>query len=378
MKKTFHFQMPIDQKSIEVKSDGTLSIKGYASTKDQDRYGDIVDPKAFENTLETFAKNPIMLLQHDANKPIGRFPETSIDSKGLAVVGDVMYDEDECMKKIRDGILWAFSIGYIPKKYEIRNAEGDLIATEAGYEAWYDWEDVWYGEGIVRTIKELDLIEISVVSTPANAHAVFSMQKSVKSFFAQEAKEWKNKVIAEMKTIEEESTVDVEAEATDIDTPEFTDTPPVVDATDGEEIADVSQEALKVEVGETAGESPEVPEEKEVVPACETPAEPVAETVDTPETPEEKSVSFEKKALEDMQLKVAGLESKLAKSDEVSQKLIELVSAMNDEVKTLRGVIAKIPMKKGLATLVWGVDFNADESKSSGMITQMIKSAQKS
>jgi HK97 family phage prohead protease len=105
MKKTFHFQMPIDQKSIELKSDGTLSIKGYASTKDQDRYGDIVDPKAFENTLETFSKNPIMLLQHDANKPIGRFPETSIDSKGLAVVGDVMYDEDSCMKKIQDGIL---------------------------------------------------------------------------------------------------------------------------------------------------------------------------------------------------------------------------------------------------------------------------------
>jgi len=370
--------MPIDQKSIEVKSDGTLRIQGYASTKDQDRYGDVVDPKAFENTLETFAKNPIMLLQHNSDKPIGLFPETSIDSKGLAVVGDVMYDEDECMKKIKDGILWAFSIGYIPKKYEIRNADGDLIATEAGYEAGYDWEDVWYGEGIVRTIKELDLIEISVVSTPANPHAVFSMQKSIKSFFAQEAKEWKTRVIAEIKTIEEETPADVEADAGEVDNPEFTDAPPVVDATDGEEIADVSQEALKVEVGETAGESPEVPEVVEEAPASETPSETVAEIVDTPETPEEKSVSFEKKALDDMQLKIASLESKLAKSDEVSQKLIELVSAMNDEVKTLRGVIAKIPMKKGLATIIWGVDFTSDESKSTGMITQLIKSAQKS
>lgn len=180
------------------------------------------------------------------------------------------------------------------------------------------------------------------------------MQKSIKSFFAQEAKEWKSKVIAEIKTAEEETPVETEteADASDIDTPEFTDAPPAVDAADGEEIADVSQEALKVEESETAGESPESPEVVEEAPASETPSETVAETVDTPETPEEKSVSFEKKAFDDMQLKIADLESKLAKSDEVSLKLIELVSAMNDEVKTLRGVIAKIPMKKGLATLV--------------------------
>lgn len=50
-------------------------------------------------------KNPIMLLQHDANKPIGKFTETSIDKKGLSVVGSVMYNEDDCMKKINDGIL---------------------------------------------------------------------------------------------------------------------------------------------------------------------------------------------------------------------------------------------------------------------------------
>ena len=368
--------MPIDQKSIEVKSDGSLSIRGYASTKDQDRYGDVVDPKAFENTLETFSKNPIMLLQHDANKPIGRFPETSIDSKGLEVLGHVMYDEDECMKKIKDGILWAFSIGYIPKKYEIRNADGDLIATEAGYEAWYDWEDVWYGEGIVRTIKELDLIEISVVSTPANAHAVFSLEKSVKSFFAQEAKEWKNKVIAEIKAIEEVVVEEKDGEAADIDSPEFVDAPPAVDAAEGEEIADVSQEALNAE-DSPSGESPEAPVVAEEAPVSETPPETIVEKDEAPEVAAEKSVKYEKKAFDDLETKVKDLEAKLANSSEVSLKLIELVSAMNDEVKTLRGVVAKIPMKKWLATIV-GTSYQIEEPKSTGMISDLIKKAQNS
>lgn len=177
----------------------------------------------------------------------------------------------------------------------------------------------------------------------------------MKSFFAQEAKEWKNRVIAEIKSddTQEEAAEVAEVEVpegspSEVDNPSFadTETPEVVDATEGEEIADVSKEALNVEVGETAGESPEVPEVVDEATPSETPSETVAETVDTPETPEEKSVSFEKKAFDEMQSKIADLEAKQAKSDEVNLKLIELVSAMNDEVKTLRSVVAKIPMKK--------------------------------
>lgn len=84
-------------KSFKVKEDTgaeagkTIEIEGYASTNDIDRYGDIVNPMAFEDTVKQFMTNPVMLLQHDHNKRIGDFTELTIDENGLYVKGDVKY-----------------------------------------------------------------------------------------------------------------------------------------------------------------------------------------------------------------------------------------------------------------------------------------------
>lgn len=123
MHKPFYFQMNFDKKAIEAKDDGTLAIRGLASTADLDRYNDIVEPQAFAITLATYMKAPVMLLKHDRDKEIGRFEEAQITEKGLEVLGNVLYDTDGCIQKIKDGVLGAFSIGYYPKRYEIRNGE---------------------------------------------------------------------------------------------------------------------------------------------------------------------------------------------------------------------------------------------------------------
>lgn len=330
MNKIQYFQAPIDVKSLSkdaegklVKSaDGAITIKGYASTKDLDRYDDIVDPKAFDNTLEVYMKNPIMLLQHEAEKPIGKFTSTVVDSKGLEVIGDIMVDTDECMSMVEKGILTAFSIGYIPKKYEIVNAEGTIVATEAGYEPGFGWEDVWFGV-TTRTIKELDLIEISVVSTPANPHAIFSIEKSVKNFFDSEKER-----MLELKKLGERKEIDA----------------PAVSA-DTADLGSVDITAL--EVGETAGETPVIVEEVPVVvPENDTP---VSETPET-ETPEAKSVQ-ERKELESFVKKVEGLETQVKNFNEISVKLVELIEGQNEEIKTLRTAIGNIQIRKGLSSL---------------------------
>lgn len=319
-----YFQAPIDTKAIEKKADGSLRIKGYASTKDLDRYSDVVEPKAFENTLETFMKNPIMLLQHEATKPIGKFDTANIDAKGLEVAGDVLYDVDNCKKQVEDGVLTTFSIGYIPKKYEIVNAEGELVATEAGYEPGYGWEDVWFGV-TTRTIKELDLIEISIVSTPANPHAVFSLEKSIKNFFESEKER-----MLELKKLGEKK------EAEGVDTP----------SEEKEDLSSVEEEALKN--SETAGESPAPSEDvPEAVVAENAPA---SSETPAPEDSEEKSVK-ERKDLDFMTKKIEGLEAQIKTFSDVSVKLVELVEAQNEEIKTLRDAIGNIQLKKGLASL---------------------------
>lgn len=105
MKDVKYFQAKF---ATEVKGEGdkkVITIKGFASTGDVDRVRDRVLPTAFTETLPMFLKNPVMLLQHDDNKVIGQFTDGTIKNNGLEVTGDVMYDIDECMKKIEDGVL---------------------------------------------------------------------------------------------------------------------------------------------------------------------------------------------------------------------------------------------------------------------------------
>lgn len=134
-------------------------------------------------------KNPVMLLQHDDGKVIGKFTSTEIKSNGLEVVGDVMYDIDDCMKKIEDGVLGAFSIGFITQAYQYEDEQGHILyKSDEGLMAGYEWDDL-YSEKVTRIITKLDLVEISVVSTPANPYALFQVAKD---FFTEETKALKS------------------------------------------------------------------------------------------------------------------------------------------------------------------------------------------
>ena len=61
------FNLTSNFKAIDENEDGSVNIKGYASTNDQDRAGDIVDPKAwskggignYEHILEGFKKKNV-------------------------------------------------------------------------------------------------------------------------------------------------------------------------------------------------------------------------------------------------------------------------------------------------------------------------------
>jgi HK97 family phage prohead protease len=142
----------------------SIEIEGYASTKDVDRYGDIVNPSAFEETIDLFMTNPVMLLQHDHNKRIGDFTDLTIDDKGLYVKGDVKFTagDPELFEKIESGSLKGFSIGF-----KVLEAEWQEITDEKGNIVDY-----------VFIINKLDLVEISVCNVPANP---FTLMKSLEN-----------------------------------------------------------------------------------------------------------------------------------------------------------------------------------------------------
>jgi HK97 family phage prohead protease len=161
MKNQF-FQMTF--KEVEVKA-GKVKIKGLASTPQVDRYNDIVKPEAFMNAMATYMLNPIVLLQHDSCKPIGKVTSHQITADGLEVEAEISNDIDNCMKLITDKILRGFSIGFMVKKWEFQAGNTADTLSE------------------IRVITELDLVEISVVSTPANPGSIFTLAKSVREYF---------------------------------------------------------------------------------------------------------------------------------------------------------------------------------------------------
>lgn len=151
-KKTFHCQI----KSVDSQR---RIIKGWANTRFLDRVGDVVDPNAFKDTLQMYLKNPVVLYQHDQDHPIGKTLSASIQPDGLWVEIEILpagksAKIDEVWNLIEFGALSAFSIGY--KTLEV------------------DFQDDFF------LLSNLELLEISVVSIPANRESLFSVAKSYK------------------------------------------------------------------------------------------------------------------------------------------------------------------------------------------------------
>ena len=143
--------------SIKQEGDSTsVYIEGYASTNDVDRHGDVVPTSVWEKGMTNYLRNPIVLAYHDHSNPIGRMVEHKTDSKGLWIKARISTAAKQ-FQLIKDGILTAFSIGF-----RVLDAEYNSAAE-------------------VFLIKELELVEISVVSVPANQNTIFDLSKAFDS-----------------------------------------------------------------------------------------------------------------------------------------------------------------------------------------------------
>lgn len=146
-KKHFDFELKSVTKSI--KSDEVV-IEGYANTSSKDRVGDVVIPSAFQKSLPTYMSNPILLVNHDWNDIGGVVQDAQITDKGLYIKARISDTREDLKTLVREGCLRTFSIGY-------NEIDADVDeSTKTKY------------------IKELELLEISVVSVPANTEAMFT------------------------------------------------------------------------------------------------------------------------------------------------------------------------------------------------------------
>lgn len=120
MKKVFLNSL-LEIKGVETTPEdpSILKIAGYANYANKDRINEIVLPEAWKKGLDNYKKNPIILFQHDHNKPIGTCTAIKVDDKGLYIEAKISSAAEKLygtQTLIRDGALKAFSVGFIPKE----------------------------------------------------------------------------------------------------------------------------------------------------------------------------------------------------------------------------------------------------------------------
>ena len=153
------FNLTSTFKAFDEDDDGGVHICGMASTADFDRAGDTISAEAWtKGGLGNFEKNPIILFNHDYNKPIGRATGLKVTENGLELKAKISKSApDHVAQLVKEGILGAFSVGF-------RVKDADYLSETDGLK-----------------IKDAELFEVSVVSVPCNQAATFSLAKSFDS-----------------------------------------------------------------------------------------------------------------------------------------------------------------------------------------------------
>lgn len=140
-------------------------FEGYASTfGNTDRMDDVIVKGAFTeslNSLRDRGRQIRMLSQHNRHNLIGGFPseEAFEDDRGLFVKGNINLGTQrgrEDFALMKQGVLEDMSIGFIIKDNEIKND--------------------------IQFIKNVELMEISLVTEPANQEAQITDIKSIVPF----------------------------------------------------------------------------------------------------------------------------------------------------------------------------------------------------
>jgi len=130
------------------------------STDEVDRYGEIILPSAFRDSMASFIANPVVLGGHThkytTGEPpvIGNIVTDGIKFEEHIVVMPLLFDEDELSQKwagkYRRKVMRAFSVGFIGLEYERQEIDGRSV-------------HVW---------TKIELLEVSAVAVPANRTAL--------------------------------------------------------------------------------------------------------------------------------------------------------------------------------------------------------------
>jgi HK97 family phage prohead protease len=150
-----YLDIPFKVKAVS--EDGLFS--GYGSVFGVvDSYQEVVAPGAFKESLD--GRMPSLLWQHRSGEPIGVYSTVKEDSVGLHVEGKLALKTTrgaEAYELLKMGAISGLSIGFMTREDSYDRVTG------------------------IRTLKKVDLWEVSLVTFPANDAARVANVKSIES-----------------------------------------------------------------------------------------------------------------------------------------------------------------------------------------------------
>lgn len=150
-----YLDIPFKVKAVS--DDGLFS--GYGSVFGVvDSYQEVVAPGAFKESLDS--RVPSLLWQHRSGEPIGVYTAVKEDNVGLHVEGKLALKTTrgaEAYELLKMGAISGLSIGFVTR------------------------EDSYDRVTSIRTLKKVDLWEVSLVTFPANEAARVANVKSIES-----------------------------------------------------------------------------------------------------------------------------------------------------------------------------------------------------
>ncbi len=131
--------------------EGKWIVEGYAATTDFDLQEDVITQEAIEASARDLLENSTVLLNHDPALAIGKVERSEARRGGLYLKILISKTVPEIWQRIKEGVLNKFSI-----RGRILEARKQWIARLARY---------------ARLIFKMQLVEVSLVSVPANPKA---------------------------------------------------------------------------------------------------------------------------------------------------------------------------------------------------------------
>lgn len=145
--------------NLEIKHLSSMQFEGHGAVfGNVDFGGDVILPGAFKRTLALHKSEdtlPAMFWMHDMSRVPGKWLDMNEDDKGLVAKGELAPTDlgKEVHTLLKMEAVRGLSIGYLPKEVDY-NSDG------------------------VRVIKDVDLLEVSIVSIPMNPKAQIQHVKS--------------------------------------------------------------------------------------------------------------------------------------------------------------------------------------------------------